>query len=74
MCLRARGMPDAAATFSIEVARQVYKQVRDYIYLDGDANHDADLSADVYRHIRDAWWRSRKNTLELYADGELPLN
>ena len=43
MCLRTRGMPDAAATFSVEAAGQVYKQTHDFVYLGGNVNHDADL-------------------------------
>ena len=31
MCLRTRGMPDATATFSVEVAGQVYKQTHEFV-------------------------------------------
>ena len=33
MCLRTRGMSDAASTFSVEAAGQVYKQTHDFVYL-----------------------------------------
>ena len=43
MCLRTRGTPDAAASFSVEAAGQVYKQTHDFVYLGGNVNHDAGL-------------------------------
>ena len=33
MCLRARGMPESTATFSIEAAGQVYNQTNKFVYL-----------------------------------------
>ena len=66
MCLRTRGIPDAATTFSVEAACQVYKQAHDFVYLGGNINHDADLSIEVDRRIRDAWCSFWKYSLELY--------
>ena len=60
MRLRTRGMPDATATFSVEAAGQVYKQTHEYVYLVGNVNHDADLSIEVDRRIRNAWCSFRK--------------
>ena len=42
MCLRTKGIPDVATTFSVEAAGQVYKQEHDFVYLGGNVNHDAD--------------------------------
>ena len=33
MCLRAKGMPESTATFSLETAGQVYNQTNEFIYL-----------------------------------------
>ena len=55
MCLRTRRTPEAAATFSVEAAGQVYKQTHDFVYLGGNVNRDADLSIKIDRHIRNAW-------------------
>ena len=52
MCLRTRGIPDAATTFTVEAAGQVY--------LGGNVNHDADHSIEVDRRIRNAWCSFRK--------------
>ena len=35
MCLRAKGMPESTATFSVEAAGQVYNQTNEFIYLGG---------------------------------------
>ena len=55
MCLRAKGMPESSATFSVEAAGQVYNQTNGFVYLGGNANHNADLSIEVDRRIRNAW-------------------
>ena len=39
----------------------------------GNANHNADLSIEVDRRIRDAWCSFRKYTLELYDRPSVPL-
>ena len=35
ICLRAKGMPESTATFSIEAAGQVYNQTNEFVYLGG---------------------------------------
>ena len=42
MCLRAKGMPESTATFSVEAAGQVYNQTNEFVYLVGNVNHNAD--------------------------------
>ena len=73
MCLRTGGMSDAAATFSVEAAGQVYKQTHDFVYLGGNVNHHADLSIEIDRRIRNAWCSFRKYSLELYDQPSSPL-
>ena len=73
MCLRAKGMPESTATFSVEAAGQVYNQTNEFVYLGGDVNHNADLSTEDNRRIRNAWCSFRKYTLELYDRPSVPL-
>ena len=73
MCLRAKGMPECSATFNVEAAGQVYNQTNEFVYLWGNVNHNADLSIEVDRRIRNAWWSFRKYTLELYDRPSSPL-
>ena len=73
MCLRAKGMPESTATFSVEAAGQVYNQTNEFVYLGGNVNHNADLSIEVDRRIRNAWCSFRKYTLELYDRPSAPL-
>ena len=54
MCLRAKGMPESTAIFSVEAARQVYNQTNELVYLGGNVNHNANLSIEVDRRIRNA--------------------
>ena len=54
MCLRAKGMPEFTATFSVEAAGQVYNQTNEFVYLGGKVNHNADLSIEVDRRVRNA--------------------
>ena len=54
MCLRAKGVPESTATFSVEAAGQVYNQTNEFVYLRGNVNHNADLSIEVDRHVRNA--------------------
>ena len=35
MCLRAKGMPESTAIFSVEAAGQVYNQTNEFVYLGG---------------------------------------
>ena len=60
ICLRAKGMPDFTAKFVIEGAGQVYNQTNQFVYLGGDVDHNADLSIEVDRRIRNAWYSFRK--------------
>ena len=73
MCLHGKGMPDPAATFSVEAAGQVYSQTNEFVYLGGNINHNADLSIEVDLHVRNAWGSFRKYTLELYDRPSAPL-
>ena len=74
MCLRAKGMPESTAKFSVEAAGQVYNnQTNEFVYLGGNVNHNADLSIEVDRGIRKAWCSFRKYTLELYDRPSAPL-
>ena len=73
MCLRAKGMPESTAIFSVEVAGQVYSQTNEFVHLGGNVNHNADLSIEVDRRTRNAWCSFRKYTLELYDRSSAPL-
>ena len=73
MCLRAKGMPESTATFSVEAAGQVYNQTNEFVYLGGNVNYNADLSIEVDRHIRNAWCSFWKYILELYDRPSAPL-
>ena len=44
MCLRAKGMPESTATFSVKAAGQVHNQTNEFVYLGRNVNHNADLS------------------------------
>ena len=72
MCLRAKVMPESTATFSVEVAGQVYNQTNEFVYLGGDVNHNADLSVEVARRIRNAWCSFRKYVPNCTTDRALP--
>ena len=73
MCLRAKGMPESTATFSVEAAGQVYNQTNEFVYLGGNVNQNADLSIEVDRRVRNAWCSFRKSTIELYDRPSAPL-
>ena len=73
ICLRTKGMPESTAMFSVEAAGQVYSQTNKFVYLGGNVNHNADLSIEVGRRIRNAWCSFRKYTLELYDRPSAPL-
>ena len=55
ICLRAKGMPESTAIFNVKAAGQVYNQTNEFVYLGGNVNHNADLSIEVDRRIRNAW-------------------
>ena len=73
MCLRATGMPESTATFSVEAAGQVCNQTNEFVYLGGNVNHNGHLSIEVDRRVRNAWCSFRKYTLELYDRPSAPL-
>ena len=73
MCLRSKRRPESTATFSVEAAGQVYNQTNDFVYPGGNVNHNADLSTEVDRRIRNAWCSFRKYTLELYDQPSAPF-
>ena len=73
MCLRAKGMPESTATFSVEAAGQVHNQTNEFVCLGGNINQNADLSIEVDRRVRNAWCSFRKYTLELYDRPSAPL-
>ena len=73
MCLRAKGMPESTATFSVEAAGQVYNQTNEFVYLGGKDDQNGDLSIEVDRRIRSAWCNFRKYTLEPYDRSSAPL-
>ena len=73
MCLRAKGMTESTATFSVEATDQVYNQANEFVYLGGNVNHNADLSIGIDRRIRNAWCSFRKYTLKLYDRRNAPL-
>ena len=54
-------------------AGQVYNQTSEFVHLGGDVNHNAYLSIEVDRRIRNAWRSFRKYTLELYDRPSAPL-
>ena len=54
ICLRAKGMPESTVTFSVEAAGQVYNQTNEFIYLGGNVHHNADMSNEVDRRVRNA--------------------
>ena len=60
MHLRAKGMPESTAIFSVEGAGQVYNKTNEFVYLGGNVNHKTDLSIEVNRRIRNAWCSFRK--------------
>ena len=51
-CLHANGMPEPTVIFSVEAAGQVYRQTKEFVCLGGNVNHNADLSSEVDRRIR----------------------
>ena len=73
MCLRAKWMPESTAIFSVEAAGQVYNQTNEFVYLGGNVNHNATLSIEVDRRIRNAWCSFREYTLELYDQRSAPF-
>ena len=54
MFLRAKGMSESTAIFSLEAAGQVYNQTNEFVYLGESVNHNADLPIEVDRRIPNA--------------------
>ena len=73
MCLRTKGMPESTDKLSVEAAGQMYNQTNKFVHLGGDVNHNADLSIEVNRRIRNAWCSFRKYTLTVYDRPSAPL-
>ena len=73
MCLRAKGMPQSTATFSVEEAGQVYSQMSEFVYLEGNVSHNAGLSIELDRRIRIECCSFLKYILELYDRPSAPL-
>ena len=67
------GNAGPTAIFSVEAAGQVFYQPNEFVHLGGTANHNADLSIEVDRRIRNACCSFRKYTLELYDRPSAPL-
>ena len=59
------------ATYFTKGIRQ--DQTDEFIYLEGNVNHNADLSIEVDRRIHNAWCIFGKYTLELYDRPSAPL-
>ena len=51
----------------------MYNQTNEFVYLGGNVNHNADLSIEVDRLIRNAWCSFRTYTLKLYDRPSAPL-
>ena len=73
MCLRTKGIPESNAIFGVEAVGQVYNQTKEFVYLGGNVNHNADVSFEVDRFIRNAWCIFWKYTLKLYDQPSAPL-
>ena len=73
MCLRAKGMPESTATFSVEATGQVNNQTHEFVDLGENVNHNSDLFIEVDRRIRNAWCGFGKYTLEVYDRPSAPL-
>ena len=73
VCLRAKGMSETTAIFSVEAAGQVYNQTNEFVYLGENVNQNAGLSIEVDRRVRNAWCSFRKYTLELYDRPSAPV-
>ena len=59
------------ATYFTKGIRQ--NQTDEFIYLGGNVNHNADLSIEFDRRMRNAWCSFGKYTLELYDPPSAPL-
>ena len=73
MCLRTKGIPEPTTILSVEAAGQVYNQTNEFVYLEGNVDHNVDQYIEVDRRIRHAWCKFRNYTLELYEQTSAPL-
>ena len=64
--LRTKGMSESIATFSVQAAGQLHNKTNEFVCLEGNVSHNANLSIAVNRRIRIAWCSFRKYTLEVY--------
>ena len=72
VCLRAKGRPDSTTIPSVEAAGQVYNnQTNDISRM--KVIHNAKMSIEIDRRIRNAWCSFRKYTFELYDRPSAPL-
>ena len=60
MCSCTKEISESRAMFSVEATGQVYNQTNVFVYLGGNVSHNADLSIEVNRCIRNAWCSFRK--------------
>ena len=72
MCLRAKGMPESTATFSVEAAGQVYKETNEFVYLGENVNYNANLSTEVDRRKRTHGAASGSTPSNCTTDRALP--
>ena len=72
ICLPVKGMLESTAMFSVEASGQVYNQTNKFVSLGGKVNHNVDLSIEIKRRIRNAWYSFRKYTLGLYNRPNAP--
>ena len=74
MRLRTKGILESTVIFSVEAAGEMDNQTNEFAYLGGNVNHNnTDLSIEIDRRIRNAWYTFRKYTLELYDRPSAPL-
>ena len=66
-------MPESTATFSVEAAGHLDNQTNEFVNLGGNVSHNADLSIEVDRCIRNAWCNFPNNSLVLYDRLSAPL-
>ena len=73
MFLSTKGIQESTIIFNIEAAGQMCNQTNEFVYPGGNVNHNANLSIEVDRRIRNTWRSFRKYTLELYDRPSTPL-
>ena len=73
MCLRTKGLPESSAIFSVEATGQVYNQMKEFVYLESNVNHDTNLSIGVNRHIRSALYSFKSTPLKCTTERVLEL-